>query len=100
MKKHTRIYLSEMGYDETDWIPCEIIGCEMALIDIHHINCKGMGGSKTKDYIENLQGLCRHHHEKYGDRKQYMDFLKYCHIKRLEERQVKYNPELIKTDYL
>lgn len=88
-----------MGYDESDFIKCEIIGCEAKAVDIGHISCRGMGGSKAKDYIENLQAICRHHHEKYGDKKQYIDWLKYCHIKAMEERQVKYNPELIKTEF-
>lgn len=75
-----------MGYDETDWIPCEIYGCECEAVDVHHIERRGMGGSKTKDTIENLMGLCRYHHDKYGDRKQYMDFLIQTHKKRLNER--------------
>lgn len=100
MKKHTAIYLKSMGYDQSDFIQCEIIGCEAAVIDVHHIDCKGMGGSKTKDYIENLQGLCRHHHERYGDIKQYADWLRYCHIKAMQERNVSFNNELIQTDYV
>lgn len=100
MKLHTRIYLDRMGYDESDFIKCEIVGCEAKAVDINHIDCKGMGGSKQKDYIENLQAICRHHHEKYGDRKQYMDWLKCCHIKAMEARQVQFNPELIQTDYV
>ena len=100
MQKHTKIYLDSMRYDPTDWICCEVIGCEMKADDIHHIDCRGMGGSKTKDYIENLQAICRYHHEKYGDKIGYADWLKYCHIKAMEERQVQFNPNLIKTDYL
>ncbi len=99
MQKHTKIYLKSMGYDQSDFIQCEIIGCEVAVIDVHHIDCKGMGGSKTKDYIENLQGLCRHHHERYGDKKDYTDWLRYCHIKAMQERNVSFNNELIQTDY-
>lgn len=38
-----------------------------------------MGGSKTKDFIENLQALCRECHDKYGDRVQYYDFLNNIH---------------------
>jgi hypothetical protein len=49
MRKHTKIYLDHYGYDETDFIPCEICGAKA--VDIHHIEAKGMGGSKTKDYI-------------------------------------------------
>lgn len=95
MQKHTKLYLTAMGYDETDFIPCEVIGCEAKAGWIHHINCRGMGGSKTKDYIENLMAICPPHDDKYGDRKQYMDFLKYCHIKRMEERGVNYDKNLI-----
>lgn len=99
LKKHVRIYIDSMGYDESDWIRCEIIGCQETAVDIHHIDPRGMGGSKSKDYIENLQGLCRHHHIKYGDLRQYTNWLKYCHTKAMEERQVQFNPNLIKTDY-
>jgi len=38
-----------------------------------------MGGSKTKDIPENLMALCRVHHDKYGDKKQFKDFLKDTH---------------------
>ena len=33
-------------------------------VDIHHISNKGMGGSKCKDYIENLTALCRTCHNR------------------------------------
>jgi IS1 family transposase len=40
-----------------------------------------MGGSKDKDTIENLMGLCRKCHIEYGDKKQYKEFLKDIHAK-------------------
>jgi 5-methylcytosine-specific restriction endonuclease McrA len=43
-----------------------------------------MGGTKTKDVIENLQALCRECHIKYGDRKQYKEFLKEKHKEKLK----------------
>lgn len=89
-----------MGYDESDWICCEVIGCTVQAVDIHHIDARGMGGTKKTDTIEGIMAICRHHHIKYGDQKQYIDFLRYCHIRAMEERQVRFNPELIKTDYL
>ena len=55
MKPHTKIYLTYFGYDTTDFIPCEVCGSQST--DIHHLSCRGMGGSKTKDVIENLQAL-------------------------------------------
>ena len=60
MKKHTKVYLQGMGYDETDWIPCEV--CNAKAVDIHHIEPRGMGGSKERDTIENLMALCRNCH--------------------------------------
>ena len=73
MQKHTQIYLQGMGYKKTDFIPCEVCGSQA--VDIHHINARGMGGSKTADVIENLMGLCRKCHIEYGDKKQYKEFL-------------------------
>jgi hypothetical protein len=35
MKNHTKVYLKGMGYDTTDWIPCEV--CQSKAVDIHHI---------------------------------------------------------------
>ena len=60
MKKHTKVYLQGMGYDQTDFICCEVCGAKA--VDIHHIEPRGMGGSKTKDVIENLMALCRNCH--------------------------------------
>ena len=90
MKKHTRIYLDAMGYDETDWIECEVIQCKAKAVDIHHISCKGMGGSKRKDYIENLMAICRHHHLLLGDRLEFIPELKEGHELRMIERNVNY----------
>ena len=79
MKKHTQIYLQGMGYKKTDFIPCEVCGSQA--VDIHHIEARGMGGSKDKDTIENLMCCCRECHIKYGDKKQYKEFLKDIHAK-------------------
>lgn len=78
MLKYIRTYYAYFGYDESDFIPSEISG-ERA-VDINHIFCKGMGGSKTKDYIENLIALTREEHIKYGDKKQYFDYLQQVHL--------------------
>ena len=78
MKKHTKIYLDYFGYVKDDFMACEI--CGNRANDIHHINCRGMGGSNDKDKIENLMGLCRMHHVEYGDKKQHIDFLKEKHL--------------------
>jgi 5-methylcytosine-specific restriction endonuclease McrA len=79
MRKHTQIYLQGMGYKKTDFIPCEVCGSQA--VDIHHIEARGMGGTKKADVIENLMGLCRKCHIEYGDKKQYKEFLKDIHAK-------------------
>lgn len=83
MKKYTRTYLNYFRYDETDFIPCEV--CNKQAVDIHHIQAKGMGGSNTKDNIENIMALCRECHIKYGDKKQYKDFLTDIHATKIRK---------------
>ncbi len=77
MRKHTKIYMDYFGYGKEDFISCEV--CGKRAVDIHHINCRGMGGSKDKDTIENLMAVDRECHLKYGDKKEHMDFLKEKH---------------------
>jgi hypothetical protein len=89
MKKHTSIYLNHFGYGADDFIPCEV--CGVRAVDIHHILCRGMGGSSTKDNIENLMAVCRSCHIKYGDKKQYIDFLKTKHDVKLSVTHNKRN---------
>ena len=77
MKKHTKLYLSFFNYDESDFIPCEVCGDQAT--DIHHIECRGMGGTKQPESIDNLMAVCRKCHEKFGDKKQYKELLKEVH---------------------
>ncbi len=77
MKKHTKIYLDYFSFDRCDFIPCEV--CGNPANDIHHIDARGMGGSKEKDVISNLQAVCRGCHIQYGDKKQYKELLKDIH---------------------
>jgi hypothetical protein len=79
LKKHVKLYLDYFDYH--DFIPCEVCGGKA--VDIHHINCRGMGGSKTKDEIENLMAVCRECHIKYGDKKYYIQFLTEIHNQKL-----------------
>jgi len=83
MQKHTKIYFDFFGIEhdlKTGWHACfsEISG--YLADDIHHIECRGMGGSKTKDNIENLMALTREEHEQYGDKKQYIEYLRTIHL--------------------
>jgi len=77
MRPHTRIYIYGMKYDISDFIPCEI--CKAKAVDIHHINARGMGGTGTKDTIENLMALCRTCHVRYGDKKKFIEILQSIH---------------------
>jgi len=77
MKNHTKVYLKHFNYSMDEYIPCEI--CEARAVDIHHIECRGMGSSKEKDKIENLMAVCRECHIKYGDIKGHIEYLKEIH---------------------
>ncbi len=82
MKAYTKIYLNTFQFCSTDFIPCEICGCQA--VDIHHIQAR----SKRKDLendITNLMALCRKDHLEYGDKKQHMDYLQQVHNQKLDE---------------
>lgn len=85
MKNHTKVYCSHFGYILDEFIPCEVCGARA--VDIHHIEARGMGGSKSADTIENIMALCREHHLEYGDKKQYMEFLKEKHKEKLDGKR-------------
>jgi hypothetical protein len=73
--------MNHFGYDISLFIDCEV--CGKVGNDFHHIEARGMGGSKTKDTIENLMCLCRECHINLGDKKQFIEFLKSIHEQRL-----------------
>ena len=85
MKNHTKIYLKEMNYHDTDWIPCEM--CGQTAVDIHHIEARGMGGSKDKDVIENLMALCRSCHNRYEGNKSDKAMLRVVHLVKMSQRK-------------
>jgi len=85
VKKHTKLYLKFFGFDESDFIPCEI--CGTGAVDIHHIEARGMGGTKQPDTIDNLMALCREHHMEFGDKKQHKQYLYNTHEFYIELRK-------------
>ena len=91
MKKHTKIYFDALGYDKTDYITSELSGKPAQ--DIHHIDCKGMGGnpSGSKDRIENLQAVTREEHLKYGDKQEHMYYLYTKHYEFLINNGVRFD---------
>ena len=83
MKKHTKIYMDFFEYTISDFIPCECCGAKA--VDINHIECRGMGGSKLKDHINNLMAMCRPCHVHYGDKSGYKDMLIQTHQKTIKQ---------------
>ena len=75
---HTRVYFHFFGLDEMDDVYCEC--CGKIAVDIHHIDSRGMGGSKKADDIKNLMALCRSCHDKYGDKVRWKVHLKEIHL--------------------
>ena len=62
------------NYDISDWIACE--HCGTTAVDILHIDARGLGSSKKKDFIENLIALCRRCHIKAETDKNFNNQLK------------------------
>lgn len=93
MRKHTKIYLDAFGYDKGDFIACEITG-ERA-VDIHHIQPRGMGGSKELDRVENLMAICRKKHDELGDKTKYKAYLYKTHKRRMQSHGVKFSEDWI-----
>lgn len=87
MKKYVKIYFDYFGYDESDFVPCEVCGTKA--VDIHHIECRGMGGTKQNESIDNLMAVCRECHVKYGDKKEHKEFLKEVHNDKKQRREFK-----------
>jgi len=73
--------MDHFGYIRGEFIPCEM--CGSSAVDIHHIECRGMGGT-NKDSIENLMALCRGCHLHYGDKKQYKELLNERHQEKIK----------------
>lgn len=93
MIKYKRVYLEYFNLDPQDFIPCEITGQQA--VDIHHIQAKGMGGSKIRDVIENLIAVTREAHDYFGDKAIYKDWLSEVHDTYMRHRipWVDWNPE-------
>lgn len=82
MKKHTKIYMNALGYDISDFMPCEITGKKG--VDIHHI-------VNRENRIENLMLLTREAHSQYGEIKNKMVYLLETHRLFLEVNGVHFD---------
>ena len=85
MKKHTKVYFKGMNIHPSDWVACEWAGSGWygTANDINHIIPRGMGGSKTKDYIENLVAMCRHCHLEFEAKRIGKEELREKHLKNI-----------------
>lgn len=88
MREHTRLYMKFFGFGEQDFIPSELSG--QKAVDIHHINSRGSGGTTQEEDIENLMAVTREEHNKYGDKKQYVEFLRERHFAYIKARRPDY----------
>ena len=77
MKKHVKIYYKAHGYNDTDWVSCQV--CQKTASDVHHCVFRSQGG---KDTSENLIALCRACHELAHFRGKKEDWL---HLEHLQE---------------
>lgn len=76
MTNYKKIFLEFWELETIDFINCINPNCLKTSVDLHHIDNKGIGGSKKKDYIENLAPCCRLCHDKAHDYKEFNQFIK------------------------
>lgn len=85
---YKRLYLDYFGFKVSSDSFCEIPHCGRIAVDVHHIECRGIGGTTAVEDINNLMGLCREHHLEYGDKKQWKEFLQIVHEKFIKKHKV------------
>lgn len=91
--KHKQVYFDAFDCTENTYIGCEI--CNKKAVDIHHIEARGMGGTKEPERIENLMALCRVCHDMFGDKKKWKDFMYRSHRSRMRYFDVKFDEDLM-----
>ncbi len=82
MVDYKKTYFNHFGLGLDDVCYCEICyfeGRSHRMNWVHHINAKGMGGTKKKYTIEELQGICYNCDVKYGDRTDHKEYLQNIH---------------------
>ena len=78
MRNHTKVYMTFFYLDESDYIACEM--CNAPGQDIHHIQARGLGGSKCMDFVENLSALCRDCHNLAETDKNFNVYVRIRHL--------------------
>ncbi len=80
------------GYQIAEDCECEI--CRSPCQDIHHIIPRSKFGKKRKDeqdYVRNLIGLCRLHHDQAHAEVLTKEYLTEIHLKYMEQNGIKSN---------
>ena len=80
MKQYVKTYLNYFGYDESDFIACEICGAKS--VDIHHLEPRSIAKAK-ENLIDNLMALCRECHDLCGSSYPFNEGAKIIHRKKL-----------------
>lgn len=88
MRKHTKIYMNALGYDISDFMPCELTGLKGQ--DTHHI-------VNRENRIENLMLLTREKHAELGEIKSKMTYLLNEHRLFLEVNGVPFDNSWFET---
>jgi len=70
---YKKLFKDLHGFVDDDFIPCAVTG-ERAN-DIHHIDARGMGGTKREESICNLIPVTRKVHDDLGDKSDHKVFL-------------------------
>ena len=88
MTRHYRKYADHFGYMPGEAMTCELTGYVSRHNNLHHIVARQMGGNPLGDRDEVVNVMCIRTdlHDMYGDKKQYMDFLKEAHRLFMEDR--------------
>jgi len=76
---YKEIYLRHYNKTKEAYISCEV--CGATANDIHHVHRRGAGGNRQPDTIYNLIALCRQCHLKYGDKREFKEWLWNVHNK-------------------
>ena len=90
MNTYTKVYLDNLGFDETDYVQCQC--CENRATEIHHIISRKRDKKLIND-IQNLFAICRTCHQKYGEIKEYMPLLLKIHRAFLRNNGVHFSEE-------
>ena len=99
MQKHTKIYLEKVQDPVCEYCYVKFLAptpCD----DVHHIHARGMGGSKKRDHIENLMGMCTKHHLEFGDKTNHKKMLLEVHERFLKDQKITFNQDWIEAEKL